>query len=147
LKISQGNYRNCINKTQAEWYKKKLSESENKSKESWNIINQHRGTKKKKKKYLSEYKWEKLKDPQTVCNSFNNYFIEIASEIEQSLNKANRTYQNQIEINTEFTNFKTINEKTLEGEFRHFSSKTSCGVDSICLKGVWPRANSRGGEQ
>jgi hypothetical protein len=73
-------------------YSKQISNSNNKPKTLWNIINLEIGKSRRIEQISSLYSGEQtIRDPLTIANEFNDYFLTVADKIQNIILQSNTT--------------------------------------------------------
>ena len=107
-------YKRILKTAKAKWAAGKISQANNKSKATWDVINKLQSKPSSGSDNIS-LNWEGkiIKNPNTICSIFNSYFAEVADQIKTSLLK-NNSQQNRISIGqnqrNRFSSFSKINE-------------------------------------
>jgi len=129
-------YRQSILQAKADWYKNRILDSDNKAKESWNIVNEWRVSNNNQHKNISLVVEGNLeRNPKKTSEMFNTYFCNVGVEIHNSLSSLNRLSIQTAPVGDScFSQFKQIDELSLSTILSGFKGKTSSGIDGISMK-------------
>ncbi|XP_054288187.1 uncharacterized protein LOC129003879 [Macrosteles quadrilineatus] len=110
-----------------------INNAPNRNKTVWNIINKESNTDNKVNNITLNSNGRQITDPTSICNTFNNYFINIGNHALQNpnLNKASDPTQPDMTQKPHLSAFKTITQHELNKLFKILPPKSSCGLDEI----------------
>lgn len=116
-------YRKVIKAAKEIYYNNRIEQANNKSKESWTIINELRG--------------KDLRPTKTTINSndLNNYYCSIADKLTENIIPLNDPLSYMMEINNnQVLHLYNTNIVELKGIIKDIKNKNSSGIDEISIK-------------
>jgi hypothetical protein len=121
-------------------YNKQISNSNNKPKTLWNIVNLETG-KNRRKEQISLLHTRKsiIRDPPTIANAFNNYFLTVAGNLLNTTLKSNRTQIVPMPLSSRptpypSTRFNYTSTSEVENIIKALKPKDAKGYDEIPIK-------------
>lgn len=130
-------YKNNIRKSKLNHFTKKINESENKTKETWKIVNNTLGKGKKKTNTINiMHDNQLITDPEEVTNNFAQHFSSVANlsvqqHFGENLSLPCTTTKTQSNASLFVAH---IDEADVKREINHLKNKRSTGVDEISVK-------------
>ena len=127
-----------IREAKVKYYNSRLEESKSNMKKTWSVINEIICKTKHHKKGIKAIilNGKQLKDPQSIAESFNNFFVNIGPSLTKNARhipgKTFQVYLNKT-ILTSF-DFQLIDESNFDKVIQSLHTKTSSGHDGISVK-------------
>ena len=127
-----------IREAKVKYYNSRLEESKSNMKKTWSVINEIICKTKHHKKGIKAIilNGKQLKDPQSIAESFNNFFVNIGPSFTKNARqipeKTFQVYLNKT-ILTSF-DFQLIDESNFDKVIQSLHTKTSSGHDGISVK-------------
>ena len=127
-----------IREAKVKYYNSRLEESKSNMKKTWSVINEIICKTKHHKKGIKTIilNGKQLKDPQSIAESFNNFFVNIGPSLTKNARhiseKTFQVYLNKT-ILTSF-DFQLIDESNFDKVIQSLHTKTSSGHDGISVK-------------
>ena len=127
-----------IREAKVKYYNSRLEESKSNMKKTWSVINEIICKTKHHKKGIKAIilNGKQLKDPQSIAESFNNFFVNIGPSLTKNARhipeKTFQVYLNKT-ILTSF-DFQLIDESNFDKVMQSLHTKTSSGHDGISVK-------------
>lgn len=130
-KRQQQHFIKLVNEAKKKYYENKISNSDNVSKVTWNIINTELNNRKTNddKQITIKHNGITYKDPEEISKLFNKHFIEVTGNIKNNDSMNNTPDNNEIEINK--FRLDPVGETELNKLIDSLKNKYSSGFDEI----------------